>query len=81
MVEVDKKIVVLQVIDALDSKGIAVRYHHWSGSHTLEVALRSKTDYEKSYTLFEELDNDDTFIPTCESVCGIDERNMILFMF
>lgn len=81
MKNIQKQIVELQIKEALDDKGIAVKYSHWATSHTYEVALLTKTDYEKSYTLFEEIDKDWDLIPDCENVVGIDERNMLLFMF
>ena len=70
-----------EILEVLEDNWIAVRYNFWSGPHTLEVALHSKADYEKSYTLFEEVGLHEIDIPDCKNIVGIDERNMLLFMF
>ena len=66
-----------KVLKRLEDGKIAVRYNFWSGPHTLEVALHTKTDYEKSCTLFD----DEGLVPECDSVICISDDRKLLFLF
>ena len=66
----------------LDKNGIAVRLWNWVGAHTLEVGFLTKTDYEKSFTLFDNkiVSGRLTLLPECDSTLFIEEgERQILF--
>ena len=66
----------------LDKNGIAVRLWNWVGSHMLEVGYLTKTDYEKSYTLFDGMGKAGklTLLPECSSTLFIEEgERQVLF--
>ena len=67
----------------LDKNGINVRLWNWIGSHTLEVAFLTKTDYEKSFTLFDNkiVSGRLTLLPECDSTLFIEEGERQLFFF
>jgi hypothetical protein len=67
----------------LDKNGIAVCLWNWVGSHTLEVGYLTKTDYEKSYTLFDGMRDAGklTLLPDCESTLFIEEGKRQVFFF
>ena len=67
----------------LDKNGIAVRLWNWVGAHILEVGYLTKTDYEKSYTLFESkiVSGRLTLLPDCDSTLFIEEGERQLFFF
>ena len=67
-----------EILEVLEDNWIAVRYNFWSGPHTLEVALHSKADYEKSYTFF---DDNPELVKDCDSVACIEEGYKLLFLF
>ena len=66
-----------EVLKAIEAASIPVKYNHWSGEHTLEIALHNKHDYEKAHTLLKSSENTLGYV----SVMCIDGRNMLLFIF
>ena len=67
----------------LDKNGITVRLWNWVSAHTLEVGYLTKTDYEKSFTLFDNkiVSGKLTLLPECESTLFIEEGERQLFFF
>ena len=66
----------------LDKNGIAVCLWNMLDSHMLEVGYFTKTDYEKSYTLFDGMKDAGrlTLLPECSSTLFIEEgERQILF--
>jgi len=46
-----------EVHNVLKDGSIAVRYNYWTGKHTLEIAVLTKTDLDKAHTLFVHSEN------------------------
>ena len=66
----------------LDKNGIAVRLWNWIDTHMLEVGYLTKTDYEKSFTLFDNkiVSGRLTLLPECDSTLFIEEgERQVLF--